>query len=169
MSQTAQSLSTEYTSNPLDNVEDVLSDNNWIYDRMNNDELLVDVAGSVFSYRLCFIWHEHMNALQILCHYDCKIRNNNSAAAAEALMQINQNMWMGHFELTQSMNAPCFRYTCLLHDRNDEVIYANIQDVVDICFAQCERYQSVFQILSDKEVANMQTLSLAMMETAGQS
>ena len=156
--------------NPLDRVEDVLSDNNWIYSRMNSDELLVDVAGSVFGYRLCFIWQEHMNALQIVCQLDCAVNDKNVKLAAETLMQINRSMWMGHFELTKTGFAPCFRYTSLLHDRNNESkVYANIQDVVDICLAQCEQYQSVFQILSSDKGLNTQMLSLAMMETVGES
>ncbi len=169
MTQTSQSVDTVFMPNPLDCVEDVLSDNNWIYDRMNNEELLVDVAGSVFSYRLCFIWQEHMDALQILCHYDCHVSNANMPLAAEAMMQVNRAMWMGHFELTTENRVPCFRYTCLFHDRHGESVYTNIQDIVDVCFAQCERYQSVFQILASHQPTDPQVLSLAMMDTAGES
>jgi len=169
MTQTSQSVDNAFMPNPLDSVEDVLNDNNWIYDRMNNEELLVDVAGSVFSYRLCFIWQEHMGALQILCHYDCNVNNVNMPLAAEALMQINRAMWMGHFDLTTEDRVPSFRYTCLFHDRHGDSVYTNIQDIVDICFAQCERYQSVFQILSSHQPTDLQVLSLAMMDTAGES
>ena len=169
MPETSQSIDSSYLPNPLDSVEDVLNDNNWIYDRMNNEELLVDVAGSVFSYRLCFIWQEHLDALQILCHYDCSVSPVNMPSAAEALMEINRSMWMGHFELTDEDKVPCFRYTCLFHDRSCDSVYTNIQDIVDICFAQCERYQSVFQILSAHQPTDPQVLSLAMMDTAGES
>ena len=168
MTQTSENIDTGYSPNPLDSVEDVLSDNNWIYDRMNNEEILVDVAGSIFSYRLCFVWQEHLNALQILCHYSCNISHENMPLASETLMQVNGSMWMGHFELTDG-RMPCFRYTCLLYDRNGDAVYSNIQDIVDICFAQCERYQSVFQILSTNHRTDQQILSLAMMDTAGES
>lgn len=169
MPQASQHVDSFQTHNPLDSVEEVLNDNNWIYERMNNEKLLLDVTGSVFSYRLCFVWQEHLNALQILCHYDCAISAENRSLAAETLMHLNSDMWMGHFELTSGEYIPCFRYTSLLHDRNEASVYANIQDVVDICFAQCERYQSVFQILSSEAPADLQILSLAMMDTAGES
>ena len=156
--------------NPLDSVEEVLNDNNWIYSRMNSDELLVDVTGSVFSYRLCFIWQERMNSMQIVCQLDCTVKEKNLELAAEALMEINRAMWMGHFELNKNHLSPCFRYTCLLHDLNNEaLVYANIQDIVDICLAQCEQHQGVFQILSSDEPLDIQVLSLAMMETVGES
>ncbi len=170
MSQTLEAHTNAPELNPLDSVEDVLRDNNWIYSRMNSDELLVDVTGSVFGYRLFFAWQEHMNAMQIVCQMDCTIPENNLNLAMETLMNVNRSMWMGHFELTQDTHAPCFRYTCLLHDRNNETnVYANIQDIVDICMAQCEQHQTVFQMLSSEEALNIQTLSLAMMETVGES
>ncbi len=156
--------------NPINCVEDVLNDNNWVFSRMNHNELLVDVAGSVFSYRICFVWQEHMNAMQIICQMDTSVNEKNKNLAAETLMEINRSMWMGHFELTKSGYAPCFRYTCMLQDRDStSKIYSNIQDVIDICLAQCEQHQGIFQILSSDEVLDMQMLSLAMMDTVGES
>lgn len=154
---------------PLDSVENVLADNNWVFNRTNKDELTVEVAGSVFNYRLCFIWQDYVNALQLICQYDCDIAPERSSEAAQTVMQVNRSTWMGHFELTENKNTPCFRYMCLLHDRNGDNIYTHVEDIINICFAQCERYQNVFQLLSSEQQMNMQMLSLAMMETAGES
>ncbi len=96
-------------------------------------------------------------------------RYGRTPLAAEAMMQVNRAMWMGHFELTAEDQVPCFRYTCLFHDRHSDSVYTNIQDIVDVCFAQCERYQSVFQILASQCPTDPQVLSLAMMDTAGES
>ena len=137
MPEILESIDVGFVPNPLDSVEDVLNDNNWVYDRMNNEELLVDVAGSVFSYRLCFVWQEDLGALQILCHYDCAVSSANMNLASESLVHMNRSMWMGHFTLTEEDQIPCFRYTCLFHDRESDSVYAHIQDIVDICFAQC--------------------------------
>jgi len=156
--------------NPISCVEDVLADNNWVYSRMNNNELIVDVAGSVFSYRICFVWQENMNSMQVICQMDTSVNEKNRNVAAETLMEINRSMWLGHFELTKSECSPCLRYTCLLQDcDNASKTYINIQNIVDICLAQCEQHQNVFQILSSDELLDLQMLSLAMMDTAGES
>lgn len=170
MSQAVEIYEEQSLPNPLDSVEDVLSDNNWIYSRMNNDELIVDVAGSVFSYRIFFIWQEHMNGLQIMCQYDKPVTDNNLELAAESLMQLNRSLWMGHFEINAQKKSPCFRYTCLLQDRkNREHMYNNVNDIVDICLAQCEQHQGVFQMLCADDPLDIRSLSLAMMETVGES
>ncbi|PCI56165.1 MAG: hypothetical protein COB36_05120 [Alphaproteobacteria bacterium] len=153
--------------NPLDSVEDVLCDNNWVYNRMNNQELVVEIAGTSCNYRLLFVWQEHLNALQLCCQYNIKIKPENMSIAAMALMDMNAELWMGHFEITKSNLSPSFRQTCLIHGHEQRKSY--IEDLVDISLVQCERYQSVFQLLSHDKAVNTDILSLAMMETLGES
>ncbi len=155
--------------NPIDCVEDVLNDHNWVYSRMTHDELVVEVAGKSCSYRLVFVWQEHMNALQLCCLYDLSVSKQNLALAATTLMDINEELWMGHFEVRKETSAPCFRHTSLLrgtHGRNE---YGNIEDLVDISLSLCERYQSVFHLLSEDNQLNPQILSFALMDTEGES
>ena len=157
----------ETNSNPLDSVEDVLCDNNWVYSRMNNQELVVEVTGTSCDYRLLFVWQEHLNALQLCCQYDIKIKSENMGIAATALMDMNAELWMGHFEITKGSLSPSFRQTCLMHGHEQKKSY--IEDLVDISLVQCERYQAVFQLLSYEKAVNVDILSLAMMETLGES
>ncbi len=153
--------------NPLDSVEDVLHDNNWVYSRMNNQELVVEIAGTSCEYRLLFVWQEHLNALQLCCQYNMKIKPENMGIAATALMDMNAELWMGHFEITKGSLSPSFRQTCLIHGHQQRKNY--IEDLVDISLVQCERYQTVFQLLSHDKAVNADILSLAMMETLGES
>ena len=154
-------------NNPLDSVEDVLSDNNWVYSRMNNQELIVEVSGTSCDYRLLFVWQEHLNALQLCCQYNIEIIPENMNMAATALMDMNSDLWMGHFEITKGTLSPSFRQTSLIHGHRELKSY--IEDLVDISLVQCERYQTVFQLLAHEKTVNADILSLAMMETLGES
>lgn len=155
--------------NPLDNIEELLTDNNWVYNRMNEAELLVQVAGKGCSYRILFLWQEGMGALQFCCQYDMKIDRKNLSIAGAALMDMNESLWIGHFEINRETLSPSFRHTCLLRGAPGNSIYDHMDDLVEISLAQCERYQPVFNILSMDHKADTQILSLAMMETAGES
>lgn len=152
--------------NPLDHVEDVLSGNNWVYDRTGDDRLVVMVSGRSCRYELVFIWQESMSALQFICRLDRPVHEANLAFALAALSEINSYLWMGHFEISRETFLPAFRQTCLL--RGQGGYYDHIEDLVNISLAQCERFQAVFQVLSLPE-ADTQSLSLAMMETAGET
>lgn len=157
------------TINPLDSVEDVLNDHNWVYARTNHDELIVEVAGKACSYKMLFVWQEQMNALQLCCQYDTQILSENLSLTAMALMDMNSDLWMGHFEIEKSTAYPLFRYTSLIRSSQTKSEYEHIEDLVDISLTQCERYQAIFQLLSNTVHMDEQTLSFAMMDTAGES
>ncbi len=157
------------TVNPLDSVEEILTSNDWVFNRMNDDELIVSVKGKACDYRLFFIWQEDMSAMQFCCQYDLTLDNANMSAAGEALMSINEDLWMGHFDLPAETKIPSFRHTCLLRGLNGLSGVEHIEDLVDISLAQCERYHHVFHMLSKPEVANDQNMALALMDTLGES
>lgn len=156
-------------TNPLDSVEDVLNANNWVFSRMNSDELMVSVTGKSGQYRLFFIWQEDMQALQFCAQYDLSIAPGNRAPAQEALFSINENLWMGHFDLPRDTGVPTYRYTCLFRGPGRDGTMEMIEDLVDISLAQCERYYPVFTMLSSANDVSGQNLSLALMDTAGES
>ena len=164
-----QTNTIEKNTNPLDRIEDVLTGNNWAFNRMNNDELIVQVKGKYCDYRLFFIWQEDMNAIQFCCQYDITIADRNMKAASITLMNINENLWMGHFDLPQDTKIPSFRHTCLMRGVENITNTDHFEDLVDISMAQCERYFAVFSLLANTEIANDQNLSLALMDTIGES
>lgn len=154
--------------NPLDSVEEILTANNWVFSRMNPDELMVQVAGKSVDYRLFFLWQEDMSALQFCCQYDLAIPAKNIPSSHRALATLNEALWMGHFDIP-STGIPTFRQTCLLRgtSRDDGTEY--IEDLVDISLAQCERYYPLFHFLTNTKSLDEQNLNLAVMETAGES
>jgi hypothetical protein len=159
----------EQENNPLDCVEDVLNDHNWVYSRMNSEELIVEVAGKACHYRIAFLWQESLGALQLCCEYDMKISPENMDMAAQALMGINSAVWMGHFELMHDTLAPRFRQTSLIRGHASKSEYDHIEDLVEISLNQCEHYHAVFDLLCIENALNSEMLSFAMMETAGES
>lgn len=159
----------ENLANPLDCVEEILDANNWVFQRMNADELIVEIKGRQCTYRLFFIWQEEMNALQFCCQYDMKLHKDNINAAAKVLMKLNESLWMGHFDIPRETRMPCFRHTCLLRGISHISSLEHIEDLVDISMAQCERFYPAFDLLQYPQPANDEYLKLAMMETVGEA
>lgn len=164
------------TANPLDIIEDVLTSNNWIFNRMDTNELIVQVTGKSCDYRLIFLWQEEMNAIQFCCQYDMHIDAENFDTAAKTLMSINEKLWMGHFDLPADTGIPTFRQTSLIHDgQSTTAAMESVESMLDISLTQCERYCSAFQMLAEAPKGqnitplNDQSMSLALMETVGES
>ncbi|NCT41141.1 MAG: YbjN domain-containing protein [Alphaproteobacteria bacterium] len=156
------------TPNPLDNIEDILHANDWDFNRMGDNELLVTLAGKYGDYQLIFLWQADMTALQISVQYNLIISAHNIMNAANILMTINERSWMGHFEIAADTNTPSFRYTTLLNPENKQS-YEQLESILDIALAQCETNYAAFSLLSADTAANNDTLPLALMQTQGAS
>lgn len=158
--------------NPLDCVEDILKSNNWVFNRLSDEELLVKVSGRNCAYNLIFLWQDDMHALQFSIQYDLTINEKKHAEAAQALLSLNEGLWMGHFALPKDSGTPLFRQTCLFRGMGYESMCEALEDLVDVSLTLCEQYYSVFYLLSHANDAahsvNDQNLSLALMETVGQ-
>lgn len=160
---------TSVEDNPLDRVEDVLSAHNWVFERMNDEELIVEVRGKACNYRLFFIWQEDMNALQFCAQYDMSITDSARDRMTKTLANINEDLWMGHFDLPRDTGVPSFRHTCLIRGMNDPAVGEMIEDMMDIALVQCERHYAAFDLLSKTEANDDNMISLALMETMGES
>lgn len=159
----------EIDENPLDQVEEVLHANNWTFNRVNDDELMVQVTGKFCAYNLYFIWQDDMNALQFCAQYDFCINEDKMDKAARALMTINENLWMGHFEIPADTRSPSFRHTCLYRGIQRTSRASDLEDLIDIALAQCESHYAAFYLLSHANDAHDQNMALALMETMGES
>ncbi|MGQ0526697.1 MAG: YbjN domain-containing protein [Alphaproteobacteria bacterium] len=156
------------TPNPLDSVEEMMASNNWIFSRMDNDELVVQVSGKSCEYRLFFIWQAHLNAVEFCCQYDLNI-TSHAAEVSVALRNVNENIWMGHFDIPYDTGMPVFRHTCLFRGVSRSAESDHIEDIVDVALTQCERYYPLFSFLAQSNFMDTQSLSLVLMETAGES
>ena len=154
--------------NPLDNIEEILNANSWEFNRMGDNELLVTLTGRYCDYRLMFLWQSDMRGLQLSVQYDFNINPMNMHKAGKILMTINEQSWMGHFEINTSDCVPAFRYTCIFHSANKSA-YEDLENIVDIALAQCETNYAAFNILTSENAANDETLPLALMQTQGAS
>ncbi len=152
-------------NNPLDNVEDILSDNNWVYTRTGQDQLRLDVRGDACEYNIVFVWQDAINALQLVCEYDLEIHAQNISNAYKALNDMNARLLIGHFELRDGSYRPSFRHSCLMQ-RGD---VQSIEDFVEISLMQCEQNQPAFQMLAAENSVGGDALSLALMDTQGES
>lgn len=159
----------EDVSNPLDSVEEILYANDWIFDRMTEDELNVQITGKMGEYKLHFRWQEEYSAMQFACHYDIDIHQDAVSMAAKTMSEINAGLWLGHFDIRPGTSIPCFRHTTLFRGQTQTSGAEHLEDLVDIAINECERYYAVFDIYSRGVPANDSDMRLALMQVAGES
>lgn len=161
-------------ANPLDGVEEIMMNNDWVYDRIADDELIVTISSEQGSHTLRFLWQEEFSAVQMACMPDITISPTKQDIAAKTLQAINSSLWLGHFDLQKDAKGGhdliiCFRHTSLFRGNVESSGVEHMEDVIDIAIAECERYYMTLDLLSRTNTHDNKTLTLAMMETQGQS
>ena len=108
--------------NPIDIIEDVIHQKKWNFSRAADHELVAEIASHWCAYRLYFTWSENINALSFSITFDIKFPETKLNKAYELLGLINENLWIGHFDITSKNGIPAFRHT-LLSNNSTETLH----------------------------------------------
>jgi hypothetical protein len=156
------------TENPVDLVERIALYRQWSFDREEDDEISIGVAGSWTDYNIAFTWLPEIEALHVACAFDLKVplaRHNESVAL---ISLINEQLWVGHFDIWPQEGVIMFRHTLLLAGGatlNPMQCEAALSNAV----LACERYYQAFQFVIWAGKTGREALDMAMIETQGEA
>ena len=154
--------------NPLDIVEEIVSANEWPFDRASDDEMVVEIGGRWCDYRLYFVWQQDLSAMQFSCQFDMKVQHHRRVAIHELLAEVNGRMWLGHFDVCSEEHTPMFRQTTLLRGSRGASV-EQLEDLVEIALSECERFYPAFQFVIWGGKTPAEAVSAALLDTVGEA
>src|SRR5215467_16315479 len=158
---------TRFSGNPIDLVEEFVIAHDWAHDRASEEELVVEISGRWCDYRLYFVWQEEISALHFSCGFDMKVSKGRRGAVYELLALANEKLWLGHFDLSAEERVPVFRHTLLL--RGVAMASAEqVEDLIVIALAECERFYPAFQLVLSSGESAAQAITAAMTDPVGE-
>ena len=83
---------------PIDMLESYFAAHGWEHERQD-DEVIAKVKGSWTQYELRALWREEDSVIQFLAFPDIRVADDRRVAIYEAIGLINEQLWVGHFEL----------------------------------------------------------------------
>jgi hypothetical protein len=155
-------------ANPLEVVERMASTNDWSFERAGDDEITILVNGKWSDYQISFTWMFDIEALHIACAFELKVPERNRAEVQQLIAMINEQMWVGHFDLWTKDGIVMYRHALILaggvtaSGRQCEALLGNALDA-------CERYFPAFQFVVWAGKNARDALDAAMFETQGQA
>lgn len=158
----------ERQSNPVDMIELIAAQNDWLFERTGDDEITVSVQGNWCDYHVSFSWMEDIEALHLACAFDIKVLDARKTEVMKLLALINEQMWIGHFDLWQSEGVIMYRHALLLAGQlepSDEQIEAMLQNALEAC----ERFYQAFQFVVWAGKPAREALDHSMIETVGEA
>ncbi|MGB3721966.1 MAG: YbjN domain-containing protein [Pacificimonas sp.] len=156
---------------PLDMLAHYFEAHGWSFDRLGEDEIVAKVEGSWTTYQLRALWREHERVLQFIAFPDVKVPEDKRGAIHETLGLINEQMWLGHFEMWSTDGTLTFRHGVLLEDGSGEtgLSLGQTETVVEAAVDECERYYPVFQFVLWGGKSPRDALEAALVDTAGEA
>ncbi len=158
---------TERSANPVDLVEQIATSHDWATERTGADELTLVVAGSWADYHVSLNWREDLEALHLACAFEFKIPENRLIECYKLAAQINEQLWIGHFDIWTQEGLIMFRHGLML---NGALATPNqCEAMLRAALEACERYYQAFQFVVWAGKDARAALSATMFETEGQA
>ena len=157
----------ERASNPIDLVEQLASEQDWTFDRASEDELTVTVSGTWSDYHVSVNWRDDLEALHVACAFDFKVPESRLNEIYRLIAQINEQLWLGHFDLWQMEGLLMFRHGLLLN--SNVATPRQCEALVHSALESCERYYQAFQYVVWAGKEAREALTSTMFETEGRA
>ena len=156
------------TENPVDIIERLAALHNWTFDRDEEDEISIAVAGGWADYNIAFTWLQDMEALHVACAFDLKVPAARRGEVLSLVALINEQLWIGHFDIWPSDGVIMFRHALLLAG-GAELNGRQCESVLTSAVLACERYYQAFQFVVWAGKSGREALDTAMIETRGEA
>ena len=155
---------------PVDTLETYFEAHGWTHDRVSEDEIVATVPGSWTQYELRGVWREEDRVLQFLALPDIRVSPDKRAAVYETIGLVNEQLWIGHFEIWSSNGMLLFRHAALLDTGNDNaLINEQAGTLIEAAIDECERFYPVFQFVLWGGKSPAEALQAALIETHGEA
>jgi hypothetical protein len=160
-------LGRDRITNPVDLMERTANDHDWACDRSSEDELTMVVAGSWTDYHVSINWRDDLESMHIACAFDFKVPDNRLNEIYRLIAQINEQLWLGHFDLWTQEGLIMFRHALML---NGSVATTHqCEAMLKAALEACERYYQAFQFVVWAGKESREALVSTMFQTEGQA
>jgi hypothetical protein len=165
--------SDEYTegdqeAEPIDMLGAYFEARDWPHEHVGEDEIVAKSRGSWTEYEVRAIWRDDDQVLQLLVMPDIRVPDDKRAAIHETLALINEQLWLGHFEIWSSSGTVLFRHGVLL-GAGETMTLDQAQLVVESALDECERFYPVFQFVLWGGKSPADALDASLIETRGEA
>jgi hypothetical protein len=160
-------LSHSRVNSPIDLIEQIANGNDWATERSSDDEITLIVAGQWTDYNVSLNWRGDLETLHIASAFDAKIPDNRLNEVYRLVAQINEQLWLGHFDVWIQEGLIMFRQGLMLNGALATT--GQCEALLKAALEACERYYQAFQFVVWAGKDSREALASTMFETEGQA
>ena len=155
----------DHFTNPVDMVEHIATIPQWNFERNAPDELTLTVSGSWCDYHISLNWRDDLEALHLACAFDFKVPKQRLADIYRLLALVNEQLWLGHFDLWREDGLLLYRHGLLFAGADTHV--GQCEALLRAALEASERYYQAFQFVLWAGKSPEDALAATMLETQG--
>lgn len=140
----------------------------WPCEIVSEEEMTGEVQGSWAKYQIRGIWRAEDNVLQLICLPDIRVTSEKRAQAHELLSLVNEQMWLGHFDMWSNSDVLLYRHGALLSD-DGMLSITQAQALVETAIDECDRFYPAFQFVLWGDKSPRAALDSALVDAAGEA
>lgn len=152
---------------PIDMLESYFAAHGWTYER-EDEEVVAKVKGSWTEYELRAIWRDDDGVLQFLAFPDIRVPDERRAALYETIGLVNEQLWIGHFDMWNHEGVVLFRNSHLLTG-GAEVTPQQCEALLRSATESCDLYYQAFQFVVWAGKSAAEALESVLFETVGEA
>ena len=155
---------------PIEVLEQYFEARGWACERTAEGEIVASATGSWAQYELRGVWRPEDQVLQFLAFPDIKVGPEKRTAIYEALSLINEQLWLGHFEMWSGSGLVVFRHSTILDAREGEGLsLEQAEAIAEAAVEECERFYPVFQFVLWGGKSPGEAIAAALIDTHGEA
>jgi hypothetical protein len=155
-------------SAPMEMLAALFDARGWSFEAGSDEEVSAEFKGSWTNYRIQAVCRGEDNALQVIVLPDVTVPIDKRDDVYKALALINEQLWIGHFDIWSSNGMLLFRHGSLLPS-NGMLSIDQAQTIIDVAIDECERFYPVFQFIIWGDKTPEDALAAALVETHGEA
>lgn len=155
---------------PIDMLEAWFEAHGWTHERVGDEEIVASAQGSWGQYELRGVWREDDNVLQFMAFPEIKVADHQMAAVYETIGLINEQLWLGHFELWSGVGTVLFRHAALVDTTEDPgLTLEQAETLIEVSVDEVDRFFPVFQFVLWGGKSPKDAIAAALVETRGEA
>lgn len=155
-------------SAPVDMLAALFEARGWPVEMLSPEELSGEIQGSWANYQLRAIWRAEDNVLQLLCLPDVRVPSQRTPAAHELLALVNEQLWLGHFDIWSKSGMLVYRHGAMLGD-DGLLSLDQAQALVETAVDECDRFYPAFQFVLWSDRSPREALESALVDAHGEA
>ena len=156
----------ELLEDPLDTVEMVASIRDWTYERSDN-EVSIIAKGQWSDYQISVTWVDDFEGINIVCGFDLKFQERHKNNILHLVSSINNQMWLGHFDIWIDEGVVLYRNTSLFN--RDKISQNQFDEVMVQAVASCDQFFPAFQYVLWANKSSSEALEAVLFSTQGEA